>query len=78
MNADLQYPLCKECGTVVARGSNLCAKCRSKKLLPQCDYFEERTEGYFAIVPWCNKDDTPCVTKKGLKCRWCKENKRSD
>lgn len=67
---------CTNCGTIVARGSSICIKCRSDMLLPQCSYFEYKTENFSTSVPWCNKAGRRALVPAGLQCRWCKGNKK--
>lgn len=69
---------CNRCGTnFVTQDADICLKCRSDLLLPQCDYFyyKGEDEGYVIDVPWCGKYDKRALGKY-LKCRGCRENNK--
>ena len=67
---------CKKCGTLyIEPGYNLCVKCKSKELYPEC--WENRTEGegrqYRVPVPYCKKSGKRIVIENGLLCEGCKD-----
>ena len=66
---------CKKCGTLyIEPGYNLCVKCQSEQLYPEC--WENRTvdedgHDYRVPVPYCKKSGKRLVIEDGLLCEGC-------